>query len=96
MRWNPSCSTSVLHSEAQIATTLMERIKPGSRTCPKPQASRTIGQCTRRASQNAQALVFQIMGKSLVRSRMGLTGLFWVVQLRFHFFLRRACYGAIL
>jgi hypothetical protein len=74
----------------------MERVKPGLRACPKPQASWAIGQCAGGASQNAQALEFQIVGKSLVRSRMGLTGLFWVVQLRFHFFLRRACYGAIL
>ncbi len=64
----------------------MERVKPGLRACPKPQASWAIGQCAGGASQNAKALVFQIVGKSLVRSPMGLTGLFWVVQLRFHFF----------
>ncbi len=74
----------------------MEGIKPGSRARPKPKASRTIGQCARGATQNPQTLLFQIVGKSMVCSRIVLTGLLGVVQLRFHFFLRRACYGAIL
>jgi hypothetical protein len=50
----------------------------------------------RGATQDAQALLLEVMRKPVGRDRAGLAGPCWYVQLHCHIFLRHASYGAIL
>jgi hypothetical protein len=74
----------------------VQRIQPGLGARPESQAPRAVGQSTRRAAQDAQALLFQVVRHPVGPGCRVPIQLLRYLQLRSHFSLRRVCCGAIL
>jgi hypothetical protein len=80
----------------QIAAEIAERIQPGLRAGLETQAPWTMGKRPRRATQDTQALLLEIMCWADHRCSKRSAKFSGCHQVISHFVLRRACYAEIL